>query len=124
MVTIFINFWKPDYSSPKNDPFLVAPVGRCIRLVRQNTPPPPPTLFTSAYIGWHSSSSEFLYNKDRCEDLIDHHSNIHNSSSSELSLKKIRASTRKLIFFHPQQWTPIPYSTINISKILYVFVLL
>ena len=123
MVTIFINFWKPDYSSPKNDPFLVAPVGRCIRLVRQNTPPPP-TLFTSAYIGWHSSSSEFLYNKDRCEDMIDHHSNIHNSSSSELSLKKIRASTRKLIFFHPQQWTPIPYSTINISKILYVFVLL
>lgn len=125
MVTIFINFWKSDYSSPKNDPFLVALVGWCTRLVRQNaSPPKKKTLFTRAYVGWHSSSSEFLYNKDRCEDMIDHQSNIHNSSSSELSLKQIRASTRKLIFFHPQQWTPIRYSTINISKILQVFVLL
>ena len=56
--------------------------------------------------------------------MTDHHSNIRNSSSSELSLEKIRASTRKVIFFHRQQWTPIRYSTINISEILYVFVLL
>ena len=56
--------------------------------------------------------------------MIDHHSNIHNSSSSELSLEKIRASTRKVFFFHRQQWTPIRYGTINISEILYVFVLL
>lgn len=48
--------------------------------------------------------------------MIDHHSYIHNSSSSELSLEKIRASTRKVIFFHPQQWTPIRYSAINISE--------